>query len=128
MAPSPQKASWRRVDTTPSDDDDDVGVGGVSSGTRIRPSAGAGEDSTYFHPYTYTVSRQQSSMLAGQGVSSSLDDFPLPSTTLQAISSPPIASAYRCTFSFQAYIIMSHLHIIQSPPHHQLQLQQVLLR
>ena len=47
MAPSPQKASWRRVDTTPSDDDDDdVGVGGVSSGTRIRPSAGAGEDST----------------------------------------------------------------------------------
>ncbi|KAH9988192.1 hypothetical protein BJV77DRAFT_757475 [Russula vinacea] len=69
MAPSPQKASWRRVDTTPSDDDDDdVGVGGVSS-----------------------VSRQQSSMLAGQGVSSSLDDFPLPSTTFQAISSPTIA-------------------------------------
>ncbi|KAF8481551.1 hypothetical protein DFH94DRAFT_399244 [Russula ochroleuca] len=64
MAPSPQKASWRRVDANLSPSD----VGGVSS-----------------------VSGQQSSPLAGQGVSSSLDDFPLPSTTFQAISSPSIA-------------------------------------
>lgn len=35
MAPSLQKASWRRIDTVPSDDD--VRVGGVSSGAGIQP-------------------------------------------------------------------------------------------
>ena len=101
MAPSLQKASWRRIDTTLSPSDD-VGGGGVSSGTRIRSFTGASGDSTYLHPYTYIVSRQQSSLLAGQGVSSSLDDYPLPSTTSQATSSHSIAGAYRCAFSFQA--------------------------
>ncbi|KAI0279407.1 hypothetical protein BGY98DRAFT_428494 [Russula aff. rugulosa BPL654] len=67
MAPSPQKASWRRSDTTliPSDD---VGAGGDSS-----------------------ASGQQSSPLTGQDVSSTPDYFPSPSMTLQTSSSRSIA-------------------------------------
>jgi hypothetical protein len=94
MAPSPQKASWRRIDTTPSPGD--VGVGDVGSGAGIQPFQVPGK--TNLHPNTYIAPGQQ---LAGQDVSSSLDEFLLPSTTFQAFSSPSIAGAYRCAFPFR---------------------------
>ena len=95
MAPSPQKASWRRVDTAPAPSDN-VGVG-ISSGAGIQPFSGARDDFTYFRPYTYLASGQQSSPLAGQGVSSSQEGSLLPST-FHAFSSPSDASAYSLCF------------------------------
>ena len=56
--------------------------------------------------YTYIASGRQSSPLAGQDVSSTLDNSLSPPTTLQTFSKPSIARAYRYPFGHSHCVII----------------------